>query len=99
MKIILNQIFLLVAEAGNCYMESQKVFVCPEHELVCGVCVPDPRHGVRSVNVRSLSSQALEWVGKAAMLKLIAQLSRQCEEVAVREWTCLSSNILVFVMS
>lgn len=74
MKIILSQIFLLVAEAGNCYMESQKVFVCPEHELAC-VCVPDPRLGVRSVNPRSLSTQALEWVDKAAVLKLIARLS------------------------
>lgn len=53
-------------------MESQKVFVCPEHELACGVCVPDLRLGVRSVNLRSLSTQALEWVGKAAVLKLIA---------------------------
>lgn len=61
MKIILSQIFLLVAEAGNCYMESQEVFLCPEHELACGVCMPDPGHGVRSVNLRNLSTQG--WNG------------------------------------
>lgn len=34
MEIILSDISI-----RNCYMESQKVFVCPERELACGVCM------------------------------------------------------------
>lgn len=34
MEIILSDISI-----RNCYMESQKVFVCPEHELAYGVCM------------------------------------------------------------